>query len=570
MAAAGYSYASGFAETIAKMAPDVFGGIKDVSGDVLDFIKDIAPAAFSSAQQVAEQLGTFVMEQGPAVLDGISNVGGSVIGALGDKFPDLLKGAGEGASTAKDGAGVAASAASNVDSNDLSQAVHAVQGVAGAAAGAAAKAASSIGANIDLGSAMNTVGQAAGAVGGALGTVGDAIANVVKGIDAEQVQNVAQVAFQAIGTGAAVFPFLLPLQIAMRDIGNAVQQATYNRESANMLKDRCEDCSKLVEEMAPKITRICSGEKEQEGMVKPFVDAVNECTEFLKAFSSKGFLSHMFKWKKDNRSLMMLDKRVSDTLQNLSMRVDGKQIELQLSNAEKLDEVFLMLSKATGNATSPESVDPAALAEVVKKAGAENAEAISSELQGVGFKLEEIDKALATLLTKFDSFENKLDAIALEQKEREMELKNILIHGQAEAKKHAEQITLATMRLLAEKGGGKMVEEKFATTLQVDYLAKRSRELKTKVPTIVLIHPHGVGVGSFKSRDGQHGTRGPDGSSFNPGRMGRAGERAGADGEDGEDGEDGLEGGEGDDGIAGEDCDNFEVMIEFIGPPQDG
>eukprot|EP01031_Cornospumella_fuschlensis_P048266 gene48266-59113_t len=266
---------------------------------------------------------------------------------------------------------------------------------------------------------------------------------------------------------------------------------------------------------------------------------------------------------------MMLDKRVSDTLQNLSMRVDGKQIDLQVSNAEKLDEVFLMLSKVTGNAASPESVDPAALAEVVKKAGAENVEAISSELQGVGFKLEEIDKALATLLAKFDSFGSKLDAMAQEQKDREMELKNILVHGQAEAKKHAEQITLATMRLLAEKGGGKMVEEKFATALQVEYLAKRSRELKTKVPTIVLIHPYGVGVGSYKSRDGMHGARGPDGSSFPPARMGRPGDRPGADGEDGEDGEDGLEGGEGEDGIAGEDCDNFEVMIEFVSENKD-
>eukprot|EP01031_Cornospumella_fuschlensis_P042064 gene42064-51353_t len=133
VAAAGYSYASGFAETIVKMAPGVLNGIKDVSGDVLDFLKATAPDAFSTAQQVAEQVGAFVMEQGPAVLDGISSVGGSVIGALGDKIPGLLQGAGDGASAAKDGAGAAATVASNVDSSDLSQAVQAVQGVAGSA-----------------------------------------------------------------------------------------------------------------------------------------------------------------------------------------------------------------------------------------------------------------------------------------------------------------------------------------------------------------------------------------------------------------------------------------------------
>jgi hypothetical protein len=474
-------------------------------------------------------------------MDFLRDQGGSIMGFLGQNYPAVMDGAMESASAAKDIGSAAAAGIASIDMHDLSVAADAVKGVANAAMSAVG--------HIDLGAVQDVAA-----------TVGHAVSNA---IDTNMVMDVTTTVLNALGTTAAVFPFLLPLQIALRDIGTAVQMANYNREAAKMLQDRCTDCSKLIVEMAPKITKISASQAEQEAMVKPFVDAVNECTEFLKAFSNKGFLSKMFTWKKDDRRLSMLDKKVSDTLQNLSMRVDGKQIDLQVANAEKLDEVFNMLKKVSGDAVEPSKVDPEQLAEVLRKAGAESKELIAEELQGVGFKLDQIDAALKNIMTKFDAFGEKMDLYASEQKDRDAELRNLIIYGQEEARKTAEKLTLAAMRMMTDKGG-QFVEEKSSTNQQVEYLAKRSKELRAKVPELVLVHPMGIGSTSVVSRDGPPGAPGPPGACFHPGRGGMPGTSPGADGEDGLDGEDGHDGQEGEDGGHGEDADDFEVMIEFI------
>lgn len=414
-----------------------------------------------------------------------------------------------------------------------------------------------------ISTATNALGTAANAVGGALGS-----------IDASVVGDAASVALNVIGLGAAAFPFLLPLQIAIRDIGAAVQQASYNKESAKMLGDRCADCSKLIVEMAPKITKVTQSEKEQKEMMLPFLEAVDECTKFLKEFSKKGFLSHMFRNKAENRSLSLLDKKVTDSLQNLSMRVSGSQMDIQLANKEKLDELFNLLNTAAGNATVPNQMDPEKVAEIVKKAGCQSKEEITSELSSVGFKLEEINKAVNAILSKIDKMADNLTAIddsikrhAQEQKERDEELRNILIQNQAAEIKRAQELTLAAMRVLAGKGAGgasAASTEIYSTPNQVDYLAKRAAEIRPKCGKLFHIHPAGVGSDCADSRDGRPGENGPHGMSFGPAPSGRSGMTPGASGEDGLDGEDGHDGNEGHDGENGENAETFEIMVEFV------
>lgn len=569
VAAAGFAHATGFCEYIVKEAPGVLEQVKDGAGDALDIIKTSAPGIFAAAQSVGESVGAFVSEQGPAVLDAIRSHGGTVLGFLSADHPDVLKGAMDGAAVAKDSAGAVAAGAAAVDLGDLqgaasavhtglSQAAEAVAGLEvdlGALKGAASAVSGAV-SQIDLGALQGAAAVIGSGLSTAIGAIGGAL-------DAETMAEATSTVMNIIGTGAAVFPFLLPLQIAMKDIGNAVQQATYNKEAAAMLSDRCTDCSKLVVEMAPKIVKLCKAEAEQEEMVKPFVEAIGECTEFLTAFSSKGFLSHMFRWKRDGRSLNMLDKKVSDTMQNLSMRVDGQQIDLQVANAEKLDEVFNMLKNASQGISEPSKVDPDQLAEIVRKAGAQSVEQVSAELQGVGFKLDEIAKTLSSLTDKFDAFADKVDVLAAEQKSRDEEMRNLILHGHAEARKHTELITLAAMKMMAEKGG-QMIDEKYCTNTQLEYLAKRSRELRAKVPTMIMLHPHGIGIQTAERRDGDAGTPGPNGQTFPKGSAGASAHAAGADGEDGMDGEDGHDGQEAEDGLNGSSAEDFEVMIEFV------
>ena len=236
IATEGFAKSQAFVEYILKQAPGVFDQVKDFvkdyGTDVLDLIKQNAPIAFAGAQKAGEAVAHFVAENGPQVLDGIGSVGGSVIKFLSNNHPKFIDQAmpevAAGASVAGEGASVAAS-----------------EGLEGAQAVGklAAKGVSSlISAGLpDLSTIGKVAAQGASIVAdhmpgalataaGALGTAANAVGNVVGNIDAAVVGDVAAVAMNIIGTGAAAFPFLLPLQIAVRDIGMAVQQATYNKE----------------------------------------------------------------------------------------------------------------------------------------------------------------------------------------------------------------------------------------------------------------------------------------------------------------------------------------------------
>lgn len=425
-----------------------------------------------------------------------------------------------------------------------------------------------------LGTVGNLVGQGIdamehakvfGVVGGALGVAGAA---VMDALDADTMAHVGNAALKIIGTSAAVFPFLLPLQIALRDLAAAMQQANYNKASAQMLADRCNDCGKLAAEMAPKITACTQDEREQIRMLEGITSAVKETREFIEKFTKKGFMMKMMGAVKDNRNLTILDAKVSSALQTLSIRVNGAQMDLAVADSKKLDEMFVMMNKAMGgnpNAT-PSKMDPAMLAEIARKAGMETKEEIMSEMKGIGMKLEKIEKAVNAVMAKVDVIDKKLDKVDTkldkkfnESAQRDEELRQIMLQSAAEAARR-DRIALDLMMNLTGKG----IDKKYSSLEETERMGKRAlTTVETFGSHVRLIHSHGLGFDSVEKIDGEHGQKGTSGHNPQRARDGQNGRSAGQEGLDGDDGDDGDAGDEGHDGESGTNCPDFAVMISL-------
>ena len=66
--------------------------------------------------------------------------------------------------------------------------------------------------------------------------------------------------FSMLGTAAAVCPFLLPVQIALKDIGSAMKGALYNREVARALYSRCAESATVVAKLHGRIMQMATDE----------------------------------------------------------------------------------------------------------------------------------------------------------------------------------------------------------------------------------------------------------------------------------------------------------------------
>lgn len=521
LAEQGYAHAATFYDYVAKEAPGVLDQIKVGGGDGFSILQEQAPQVFEAAQHAGNAAATFVASNGMDVLNTVQSSGGNLFQYLSDNHKQVFEVAHQGASVGVAGAGAAVKVAS-AGANVLS--------------------------GVNVGDVLDTAKAAVKTVGGATIAVAAVAINAVGdlGIDAGTAAEITSTVMNVVGVAAAAMPFLLPLQIMLKDIGNAVQMATYNKEDAQILKDRCEDSTKMVAEMGPKIQKITDRENEREEMLKPFLTALTECRDFLKLFCDRGFLSHMFYWKKEGRSLVSMDKKLTNTLQNLSMRVNGHQIDIQVKQSEKMNEIFDLLNKVAGNVSEPNQVDPAELAKVLEKAGAKSKDEIMGELSNVGFKLDEIEKSLSRLSNKMDTINDNIvsmkDKLLSEQKDQFEDLRQIMLQSQEETLKRTEQImTLAAMKALAAKGGkdAPVITEIYSLPNHVEALAKRANVLKAASRQLVLLHPHGIGKNLYQKKDGDSGVVGRSGRSFGRAPNGNPGRNYGADGEDGLDGDDG-------------------------------
>ena len=143
------------------------------------------------------------------------------------------------------------------------------------------------------------------------------------------------------------------------------------------------------------------------------IEAINDSQRFIEHFCKKGFMSRMWNSSSDQETLRNLDKKLSDCIQNLALRVGGEQLTLAQTADEKLDKLTRMMAtmaNAREGATMDHSkLDPRELAEIAQKAGCTNVEDITEELTSIGLKLERIEEGITSLKDTVMEFSSKLD-----------------------------------------------------------------------------------------------------------------------------------------------------------------
>jgi len=255
--------------------------------------------------------------------------------------------------------------------------------------------------------------------------------------------------------------------------------------------------------MAPKLNNIIKDAKEQERLLEPLVSAINECSEFLAKFTKKGFLMHVICATRDTHYLNTLDKKLTDSIQNLSVRISGVQMDLQVQDSAKLNQILDLIQNKVGDNRDPKSLSPDVIAEIAKQAGCASKEALSSELENFGFKLDEINNTVNKALNLMEKVDTKMDKVLdkveditelLEKQRADQandrdDMKEILREIQAETT-HALEVSLAAMR---SNGTASSVVEKFSTKLQTERLAKKAEEMFARGLDVILIHEYGIG-----------------------------------------------------------------------------
>ena len=529
LAGAAFAKSAIAVEYLMKEVPESINAILTIRGNVLENLRSRAPDAISSAEILGDKMASFVATQGPAFIEELEAAGAHALSFFQLYAHNELQ-------DAAGHAGIATDELNSIIAKEIPVTVSAgvLNQVGDEAVGGLSAFALKVKGGVGV-IAQNLPG-AAQRVGEQLSSVAEVVSSVVT---VDTVAQVTSVAFGVIGTASAVFPFLLPLQIALKDIGNAVQRATYNRETANILGKRCADCTVLAVEMAPKLEKIIKNEGEKEESLKPLIAALDECTAFLNKFTKKGFISVMITWKNDDRSLMNLDKKVTNAIQTLSIRVNGFQIDQQVEDSEKLDKIFKLLDNIPAQGLSqPTTIDPKILAEVARQAGCATATEITSELENVGFELEKIQNAVAEIASKLDNMDHKLDDMtnllsqSLEnQKKQGADLMSMVMQSQAEIRRENQKTLQVMMQM---KSGEAAIKKVFSTNHQAKQLARRATEIgSTPGVGLIIVHPNGVGIHSLVNINGEQGVNGRSGNGNMHGRNGGNGTYNAIDGQDG-------------------------------------
>ena len=571
------SKASSMVEFISNKAPTFFQEINAHElepGPVgLVQIESLAPQLFDAAEKVGDTVAQFIITQGPAVWQSIQESGGSVLHYIDSNSPavlnevlrnvdhvlnsGLLRSIGQVDTSAVQATAVAGVSAVHTAATSVHHILPEQQILRDVATG--------------LSSGTHFVSEGAKVVvqeianSNVIGNVAGGIQSIVNNIDAKLMTDVALVSASIIGTASAAMPFLLPLQFALKDLGIAVQSANYNKDSAKILAKRCEECGKIAIEMAPKIVKITKDQREQTRFLDELTNVINECTTFIEEFTKKNFLFKMLTWRDNNRTLSVLDNRVSAALQNLSIRINGSQMDLQVTDSKKLDELFVLLkSNGADKCSNMSQVDPTALVEIAKTAGLQSKEEITSELMRCGISLDKISNAIDRVERKLDVISDKMDDSLLKSEE----LKKLILLGQVEAAKRDQMQLNALMSL---KAGGAAVQKKFSIPVETESLVKRANIIK-KISglQLKLVHYQGIGLDRFSSlngKDGQNGTNAANGARVADGINARG---HGQDGQDGQDGCDGHDANDAQNGEDGDDCPDYSISISLLHSNKNG
>lgn len=571
------SKASSMVEFISNKAPTFFQEINAHElepGPVgLVQIESLAPQLFDAAEKVGDTVAQFIITQGPAVWQSIQESGGSVLYYIDSNSPavlnevlrnvdhvlnsGLLRSIGQVDTSAVQATAVAGVSAVHTAATSVHHILPEQQILRDVATGL------SSGAHFVSEGAKVVVQEIANS--NIIGNVAGGIQSIVNNIDAKLMTDVALVSASIIGTASAAMPFLLPLQFALKDLGIAVQSANYNKDSAKILLKRCEECGKIAIEMAPKIVKITKDESEQTRFLDELTNVINECTTFIEEFTKKNFLFKMLTWRDNNRTLSVLDTRVSAALQNLSIRINGSQMDLQVTDSKKLDELFVLLkSNGADKCSNMSQVDPTALVEIAKTAGLQSKEEITSELMRCGISLDKISNAIDRVERKLDVISDKMDDSLLKSEE----LKKLILLGQVEAAKRDQMQLNALMSL---KAGGVAVQKKFSIPVETESLVKRANIIK-KISglQLKLVHYQGIGLDRFSSlngKDGQNGTNAANGARVADGVKAKG---HGQDGQDGQDGCDGHDANDAQNGEDGDDCPDYSISISLLHSNKNG
>ena len=294
------------------------------------------------------------------------------------------------------GAGIAAVSVATTSTSVDAQANIRIDGADAKGSGAgAALAAGAVGTVAATGAAA-VAGAATGALSGAaLGAATGTAAAV--GATAVAAGGEAGGAIALLAGIAVSVPIVGVIAGCMKEVHSSVERAKYNKAGAQALANRVTECAAALNDVLAAASKPLSPSLELE--LERLPPLLRQCAAFVEKFSKKMYLRKVLSGHNDAEQLRLVDKALTDCVQNVALSLGAAQLDMQRQQFDKLDQIAMLVSNANDNKTlAPDSAATKEIADLLGVQLDDMNSSLTEALSDIKARTESIDAKLDRLL----------------------------------------------------------------------------------------------------------------------------------------------------------------------------
>ena len=126
---------------------------------------------------------------------------------------------------------------------------------------------------------------------------------------------------------------------------------------------------------------------------------LRQCAAFVEKFSKKMYLRKVLSGHNDAEQLRLVDKALTDCVQNVALSLGAAQLDMQRQQFDKLDQIAMLVSNANDNKTlAPDSAATKEIADLLGVQLDDMNSSLTEALSDIKARTESIDAKLDRLL----------------------------------------------------------------------------------------------------------------------------------------------------------------------------
>jgi len=212
----------------------------------------------------------------------------------------------------------------------------------------------------------------------------------------------------ALLAGIAVsVPIVGVIAGCMKEVHSSVERAKYNKAGAQALANRVTELAEALNDVLAAAPKPLSPSLELE--LERLPPLLRQCAAFVEKFSKKMYLRKVLSGHNDAEQLRLVDKALTDCVQNVALSLGAAQLDMQRQQSDKLDQITMafdkldqiamLVSNANDNKTlAPDSAATKEIADLLGVQLDDMNSSLTEALSDIKARTESIDAKLDRLL----------------------------------------------------------------------------------------------------------------------------------------------------------------------------